>query len=147
MSIAIPTTVSLTADIVSSFVANNRIPHSEVAEVIASVHQALTNLSKPAVTPEPELAPAVPIGRSIKHEHIVCLEDGKKLKMLKRYLRTNYQMSPEEYRAKWKLPRDYPMVAPAYAEQRRSLAKAIGLGHQRGPAKFRDGPITRRVAA
>lgn len=123
--------LSLTADIVAAHVANNRVATNEVSDLIAQVHAALTNLNAPKVVAEPELQPAVPVRSSVKHDYIVCLEDGKKLKMLKRYLRTNYNMTPEEYRAKWKLPRDYPMVAPAYAEQRRGLAQAIGLGRKK----------------
>jgi predicted transcriptional regulator len=127
--------LSLTADIVAAHVANNRVATNEVSDLIAQVHAALSGLTEPKKPAEPELQPAVPVRSSIKHDYIVCLEDGKKLKMLKRYLRTNYNMTPEEYRAKWKLPRDYPMVAPAYAEQRRGLARAIGLGRKRDEAE------------
>ncbi|MDH7640807.1 MucR family transcriptional regulator [Sphingomonas oryzagri] len=129
--------LSLTADIVAAHVANNNVATSEVPSLIAQVHAALTGLTEPKKAEEPELQPAVPVRSSVKHDYIVCLEDGKKLKMLKRYLRTNYNMTPEEYRTKWKLPRDYPMVAPAYAEQRRGLAKQIGLGRKKdeAPAK------------
>jgi predicted transcriptional regulator len=123
--------LSLTADIVAAHVANNRVATNEVSDLIAQVHAALSGLTKPAQPEEPEQQPAVPVRASVKHDFIVCLEDGKKLKMLKRYLRTNYNMTPEEYRTKWKLPRDYPMVAPAYAEQRRGLAKEIGLGRKK----------------
>ncbi len=123
--------LSLTADIVAAHVANNRVATNEVADLISQVHTALSGLGSPVKTEEPEPQPAVPVRSSIKHDYIVCLEDGKKLKMLKRYLRTNYNMTPDEYRTKWKLPRDYPMVAPAYAEQRRGLAQAIGLGRKK----------------
>jgi predicted transcriptional regulator len=123
--------LSLTADIVAAHVANNNVSTGEVPQLIAQVHAALTGLTEPKKPEEPELQPAVPVRSSVKHDYIVCLEDGKKLKMLKRYLRTNYNMTPEEYRTKWKLPRDYPMVAPAYAEQRRGLAKQIGLGRKK----------------
>ncbi len=123
--------LSLTADIVAAHVANNRVATNEVADLISQVHSALSGLGTPVKTEEPEPQPAVPVRSSIKHDYIVCLEDGKKLKMLKRYLRTNYSMTPDEYRTKWKLPRDYPMVAPAYAEQRRGLAQAIGLGRKK----------------
>jgi predicted transcriptional regulator len=126
--------LSLTADIVAAHVANNNVSTSEVPQLIAQVHAALTGLTEPKKAEEPELQPAVPVRSSVKHDYIVCLEDGKKLKMLKRYLRTNYNMTPEEYRTKWKLPRDYPMVAPAYAEQRRGLAKQIGLGRKKDEA-------------
>ena len=123
--------LSLTADIVAAHVANNRVATNEVADLISQVHSALSGLGTPLKTEEPEPQPAVPVRSSIKHDYIVCLEDGKKLKMLKRYLRTNYSMTPEQYRAKWDLPRDYPMVAPAYAEKRRGLAHAIGLGRKK----------------
>ena len=105
-------------------------------QLIANVHQALAGLD----TNEPEapkLEPAVSIRASVKPDYLVCLEDGKKLKMLKRYLRTNYDMSPEEYRERWNLPADYPMVAPNYAEKRRELAKKIGLGRQPGQKRGR----------
>jgi predicted transcriptional regulator len=95
------------------------------------VHAALAGLSQPAPAPEVKLEPAVSVRSSIKPDYIICLEDGKKLKMLKRHLMTHYQMTPDDYRAKWSLPADYPMVAPNYAEQRRTLAKKIGLGTKR----------------
>ncbi len=138
--------LSLTADIVAAHVSNNRVATTEVSDLIAQVHAALSGLSDVKKADEPEPQPAVPVRSSIKHDYIVCLEDGKKLKMLKRYLRTNYNMTPEEYRTKWKLPRDYPMVAPAYAEQRRGLAKQIGLGRKKGetpvakPARAKAAP-------
>lgn len=145
--------LSLTADIVAAHVANNRVATNEVSDLIAQVHAALSGLTEPKKADEPEPQPAVPVRSSIKHDYIVCLEDGKKLKMLKRYLRTNYNMTPEEYRAKWKLPRDYPMVAPAYAEQRRGLARAIGLGRKKDeeevvvPKKAPAKPRARRTKA
>nr|WP_220129736.1 MucR family transcriptional regulator [Sphingomonas chungangi] len=145
--------LSLTADIVAAHVANNNVSTSEVPQLIAQVHAALTGLTEPKKTEEPELQPAVPVRSSVKHDYIVCLEDGKKLKMLKRYLRTNYDMTPEEYRTKWKLPRDYPMVAPAYAEQRRGLAKQIGLGRKKEeapavkPARAKAAPKAAPAAA
>jgi len=120
--------ISLTADIVSAHVSNNSVAASDVAALIQSTYEALSKAGEPVPEPEAAPEPAVAIRSSVKHDYIVCLEDGKKLKMLKRYLRTHYSMTPEEYRAKWKLPRDYPMVAPAYAEQRRGLARQIGLG-------------------
>lgn len=127
--------LGFTAEIVSSFVSNNPIASADVPEMIRSTFAALSALGAPppTVTPAPE--PAVSIRASVKHDYLICLEDGAKLKMLKRYLRTNYNMSPEEYRAKWSLSRDYPMVAPAYAEQRRALAKTIGLGTRKAAAK------------
>src|ERR1700761_6855478 len=120
--------ISLTADIVSAHVSNNNVAVGDLPKLIESVHAALAATGKPVEEEPVKAEPAVSVRASIKNDYIVCLEDGKKLKMLKRYLRTNYNMTPEEYRAKWKLPRDYPMVAPAYAEQRRGLARAIGLG-------------------
>lgn len=123
--------IALTADIVSAHVSNNNVSNTDLPGLIESVHAALVQIETPAVAESVAAAPAVPIRSSVKQDYIVCLEDGKKLKMLKRYLRTNYNMSPEDYRAKWGLPRDYPMVAPAYAEQRRGLAKQIGLGRKR----------------
>ena len=119
----------LGADIVAAYVSRNAVAAEAVPEIIRSVYGALEGLSKgPAPAPEEKPRPAVPVGRSIQHDYIICLEDGKKLKMLKRHLMTHYQMTPDEYRAKWNLPADYPMVAPNYAEQRRTLAKKIGLG-------------------
>jgi len=123
--------INLTADIVSAHVANNNVPAAELPGLIQTVYAALEKTSRPAETETPKAQPAVSIRASVRNDYIVCLEDGKKLKMLKRYLRTNYNMTPEEYRAKWGLPRDYPMVAPAYAEQRKDLAKKIGLGRKR----------------
>lgn len=123
--------LTLTADIVSAHVSNNNVAVSDLAGLITNVHRSLAALGEaPAAPAEEELKPAVPIRSSIKNDHIVCLEDGKKLKMLKRHLMTHYQLTPADYRARWKLPADYPMVAPAYAEQRRSLAKKIGLGRK-----------------
>ena len=123
--------LSLTVDIVSSHVSNNTVPVAEVPTLIEQVFGTLNKLSAPEPEPEPRPEPAVPVRRSIMPDHIVCLEDGKKLKMLKRHLKSQYNMSPDEYRERWGLPADYPMVAPNYAEQRRSLAKKIGLGTSR----------------
>lgn len=125
--------IDLTASIVSAFVANNSVPASDLPALIASTHAAILALdgnAAPAVEPE-KLVPAVSVKKSITPDFLICLEDGKKFKSLKRHLRTAYNMSPEEYRAKWSLPNDYPMVAPAYAEARSSLAKKMGLGQQR----------------
>ncbi|WP_407696456.1 MucR family transcriptional regulator [Sphingomonas abietis] len=122
--------ISLTSDIVSAHVTNNNVPAAELPALIKSVHDALAKTNMPTVVEPAAPEPAVPIRSSIKHDYIVCLEDGKKLKMLKRYLRTNFAMTPEEYRTKWSLPRDYPMVAPAYAETRKELAVKIGLGRK-----------------
>jgi predicted transcriptional regulator len=125
------TLVTLTADIVSAHVSNNSVAVSDLPLLIQNVHSALSGLGTAAAEPEVKQEPAVSIRSSIKPDYIVCLEDGKKLKMLKRHLMTHYQMTPEQYRAKWGLPADYPMVAPNYAEQRRTLAKKIGLGTKR----------------
>lgn len=125
------TLITLTADIVAAHVSNNSVAVSDLAILIANVHGALSGLGSPIPVAEVKAEPAVSIRSSIKPDFIVCLEDGKKLKMLKRHLMTHYQMTPEQYRAKWGLPNDYPMVAPNYAEQRRSLAKKIGLGTKR----------------
>ena len=125
------TLIALTADIVSAHVSNNSVAVSDLPVLIQNVHNALSSLGDDLVEPEVKQEPAVSIRASIKPDFIVCLEDGKKLKMLKRHLMTHYQMTPEQYRAKWNLPADYPMVAPNYAEQRRSLAKEIGLGTKR----------------
>lgn len=125
------TLVSLTADIVAAHVSNNSVAVSDLPVLIANVHGALSNLGGPAPVEIVKQEPAVSVRSSIKPDFIVCLEDGKKLKMLKRHLMTHYQMTPEQYRAKWNLPADYPMVAPNYAEQRRTLAKKIGLGTKR----------------
>lgn len=125
------TLITFTADIVAAHVSNNDVAVTDLPELIASVYAALANLGEAPRELESKPQPAVPVRSSIKPDYIVCLEDGKKLKMLKRYLRTNYNMSPEEYRARWGLHADYPMVAPNYAETRRDLAKKIGLGRKR----------------
>lgn len=124
------TLVTLTADIVSAHVANNSVAVGDLPLLIRNVHEALDGLGRSQAAPEAKPEPAVSIRASIKPDYLVCLEDGKKLKMLKRHLMTHYQMTPADYRAKWNLPPDYPMVAPNYAEQRRSLAKKIGLGRK-----------------
>ena len=127
--------LALTADIVAAHVAHNRVTVGELPELISKVHGALATLGQASAAPAAaEQKPAVSIRSSIKPDHIICLEDGKKLTMLKRYLHTNFGMTPQQYRAKWKLPADYPMVAPNYAEKRRTLAKAIGLGRKTGTA-------------
>lgn len=120
--------LDLTTSIVAAYLSNNTIAAADIPALITTVHASLGSVGEPvAVKPEP-LVPAVPIRQSVKHDHIVCLEDGKHLKMLKRHLRTAYDMSPDQYRAKWNLPRDYPMVAPAYSEKRSQLALSYGLG-------------------
>ncbi|WP_437378149.1 MucR family transcriptional regulator [Inquilinus limosus] len=123
----------MTTQIVTSYISRNAVPTDQLGSVIQAIHDALRNVgSAPAAAAASAPArPAVPIRRSVQPDYIVCLEDGKKLKMLKRHLRTTYNMSPEEYRAKWGLPADYPMVAPNYAEQRSAFAKKIGLGKAR----------------
>ena len=121
------TLITLTADIVAAHVSNNMVAVGDIPQLIENVHNALAKLHGTVAEEElPE--PAVSVRASIKPDYIVCLEDGKKLKMLKRHLMTHYNMTPDEYRAKWGLSPDYPMVAPNYAEQRRQLAKKIGLG-------------------
>ena len=124
--------LSLTTEIVASFVGGNTVAASELPTVIASVFQALrlAGQAEPKTVPQVP-APAVPIKKSVGRDYVICLEDGKKLKMLKRHLATRYQMTPAEYRQRWGLPKDYPMVAPAYAEARSLLAKTIGLGRKR----------------
>lgn len=119
--------ITLTADIVAAHVSNNSVAVSDVSTLIGNVHAALAGLSGTAAAPEIVLEPAVPVRNSVKRDYIVCLDDGKKLKMLKRHLMTHYGMTPDDYRAKWGLPADYPMVAPAYAEQRRELARLSAL--------------------
>jgi predicted transcriptional regulator len=131
------TLITLTSDIVAAHLSNNNVEVDAVAGLIANVYNALAGLGDKPVVVEERPEPAVPIRRSIRPDHIVCLEDGKELKMLKRYLRTNYNMTPEEYRARWGLPADYPMVAPNYAEKRRDLAKKIGLGRKPGTVRGR----------
>jgi predicted transcriptional regulator len=124
--------IELTADIVSAYVSNNPVPAAEIPALINQVHSALQRVSSgQGETAAEPLKPAVPVKRSITAEHIVCLEDGKKFKSLKRHLRTQYNMTPEQYREKWGLPPDYPMVAPNYAAARSQLAKQMGLGQQR----------------
>jgi predicted transcriptional regulator len=124
--------IELTAQIVSAYVGNNTVPSAEIANLIGQVHAALKRVSGGQVAPSAEPArPAVPVKRSINSDFIVCLEDGKKFKSLRRHLRTQYNLTPEQYREKWGLPADYPMVAPNYAAARSQLAKQMGLGQQR----------------
>lgn len=125
------TLIAYTTDIVSAHVSNNSVVVGDLPHLISNVYHALAGLSA-SVSNEPKAEPAVPIKSSIKSDYIVCLEDGKKMKMLKRHLMTHYGMTPEDYRSKWDLPADYPMVAPNYAQKRRELAKAIGLGKKKG---------------
>jgi predicted transcriptional regulator len=123
----------MTADVVAAYVSNNTLPMAQVAEVINAVYGSLRGLETQATEPAVEpLKPAVPPRRSITPDYLICLEDGKRLKMLKRHLRTTYNLSPDEYRTRWGLQPDYPMVAPNYAAQRSEFAKKIGLGRETG---------------
>ena len=149
------TLLSLTADIVSAHVSNNQISASDVSALSAKVHAALSDVGKPAIVEEPAKDPAVSVRASVKPDYIVCLEDGMKLKMIKRHLQTHHQMTPAEYKSKWKLPADYPLVAPNYAAQRKDLALKIGLGRKKPapatkpapakPARAKRAPKAKRV--
>jgi len=137
--------VEMTADLVSAYVSNNPIPVSELPALIAQIHQSLSALAGVAPAPVEEAQkPAVNPKRSVQDDYIVCLEDGKKFKSLKRHLSTHYDLTPEQYREKWKLPADYPMVAPAYAAARSSLAKQMGLG-RKPKAPEPEAPPARRT--
>ena len=129
--------ISLTSDIVAAHVSNNDVSVADVPALISNVYGALAGLGQVVVVEEKRPEPAVTVRASIKPDYIVCLEDGKKLKMLKRHLMTHYNLTPEQYRARWNLPSDYPMVAPNYAEKRRELAKKIGLGRKPGVKRGR----------
>ncbi len=131
------TLITLTSDIVAAHVSNNSVSVDDLAKVITSVYGALSGLGRVEVAPEKALEPAVSIRASVKPDHIVCLEDGKKLKLLKRHLMTHYNLTPDQYRQRWGLAADYPMVAPNYAEKRRELAKKIGLGRKPGARRGR----------
>ncbi len=120
----------MTADVVAAYVRNNPLASNDLPEVISLVHASLTDIGRDASAAAVPLQPAVPIRRSVTPDYIVCLEDGKKLKMLKRHLRTSYNLTPDEYRTKWQLGPDYPMVAPNYAKRRSEFAKQIGLGQK-----------------
>ena len=122
--------LGLASDIVAAHVSNNPVPLGELPGLIETVYGTLSGLSQPEAEPEVELKPAVNPKKSITDDYIICLEDGKKLKMLKRHLKTAYDMTPEDYRAKWNLPHDYPMVAPSYSKKRQQLAKKNGLGRK-----------------
>ncbi len=141
--------LGLTAEIVSAHVSNNPVSLSDLPALIQEVHRTLSTLGSPAPKVEPEKPqPAVPVKKSILPDYLICLEDGKKLKMLKRHLQTSYKMSPEQYREKWGLPPEYPMVAPNYAKHRSSLAKQIGLGTKpRKPGATPAGRGSRTAAA
>jgi len=131
------TLITLTTDIVVSYVSNNSVAADEVSALIQSVHGTLAGLGSGGATAEARPEPAVSVRSSVKRDHIVCLEDGKKMKMLKRHLMTDHGLTPDEYRARWGLSSDYPMVAPDYAEKRRDLAKKIGLGRKPGQKRGR----------
>jgi predicted transcriptional regulator len=123
----------MTTDVVAAYVSNNTLPTGQLAEVIGAVYASLKTLESRGMEPRAEaLKPAVPVRKSVTPDYLICLEDGKKLKMLKRHLRSTYGLTPDEYRQKWGLPPDYPMVAPNYAEQRSAFAKKIGLGRGAG---------------
>jgi predicted transcriptional regulator len=127
--VGVDDTLRMTAEIVASFVANNKVASDQLPDLIRTVHNTVATLAvgEDLRTPE-KPKPAVPVNKSVHTDYIICLEDGKKLTMLKRYLRSTYNMTPDEYRKRWGLPADYPMVAPAYAAQRSAFAKQIGLG-------------------
>lgn len=122
------TLITLTADIVAAHLSNNMVQTAEIPDLIRNIHGALHGLGAPVETVATKQEPAVPVRASIKPDFIICLEDGRKMKMLKRHLMTRYGMTPDQYRTKWNLPADYPMVAPNYAQTRSNLAKKIGLG-------------------
>ena len=143
-----PSFIDFTADIVAAYVSNNSVAATELPGLIESVYRALGQLGTPAAPQVEEQKPAVPLKKSVTPEYIICLEDGKKFKSLKRHLRTSYGMTPEAYREKWGLPKDYPMVAPAYAAARSELAKNMGLGQTRKKAPVAPAKkTTRRKAA
>ncbi|MBX6744096.1 MAG: MucR family transcriptional regulator [Acetobacteraceae bacterium] len=138
--------LGLTAEIVAAHVSNNPVSLGDLPNLIQEVYRTLASVGQPAAKPQPERPqPAVPIKKSITPEYLICLEDGKKLKMLKRHLQTSYNMTPEQYRERWGLPPDYPMVAPNYAKHRSTLAKKIGLGTK--PRGRPAGPRRREAAA
>ncbi len=144
-----PNYIELSADIVSAYVSNNSVPAADLPSLLASVYAALTKTTQGQQTePQAELIPAVPVKKSVTPDFIICLDDGKSFKSLKRHLRTTYDMTPEQYRAKWGLPADYPMVAPNYAKARSELAKRMGLGRKAGtsPAKKTGGRGRKRAA-
>jgi len=141
--------IDFTTEIVAAYVSNNSVAATELPALIESVYRALGQLGTPAAAPVEEQKPAVPLKKSVTPEYIICLEDGKKFKSLKRHLRTSYGMTPDAYREKWGLPKDYPMVAPAYAAARSELAKNMGLGQTRkkaAPAPAKK-PTRRKAAA
>jgi len=141
------TLITLASDIVAAHVANNSVAVGELPELIGNVYTALAGLGAPAPEPEAPPQPAVPVRSSVKKDKIVCLEDGMELKMLKRHLMTHHGMTPAEYRQRWSLPSDYPMVAPNYTETRRDLAKKIGLGRKPGTKVTPKAPAPAKAPA
>ena len=134
--------LELTAGIVSAYVSHNSIPPSQLPELIQTVFRSLSETGETGAAPRGKAPkPAIPVRRTVQPDYLVCLEDGKRLKMLKRHLRTNYNLTPEQYRAKWGLPADYPMVAPNYAKRRSEFAKKIGLGQKRPEKTGPPAPI------
>jgi len=134
-----PNYIDLAADIVSAYVSKNSVPQADLPGLIDSVHTALSQATQGATeVSKEELTPAVPIKKSITPDYLICLDDGKKFKSLKRHLRTAYNRTPEEYRARWNLPSDYPMVAPNYAQARSALARSMGLGQKRAATRKRS---------
>ncbi len=146
-TISKPNFIELAADIVSAYVSNNSVPVADIPGLISSVHAALNGMVETAPVKAEPAVPAVSVKKSITPDFIICLEDGKKFKSLKRHLRTTYDMTPEDYRAKWGLPRDYPMVAPNYAAARSELAKTMGLGQQRRKSEQKGRSKKAAVAA
>ena len=120
--------MGLTTDIVSSYVSNNSVPSDQLGRFIDVVYSTLSDLNNSKNSSQQDIVPAIPIKKSVTYDYIICLEDGKKFKSIKRHLKTAYNMTPEEYKAKWNLPSDYPMVAPSYSEKRSQLANSMGLG-------------------
>lgn len=140
--------IQLAAEIVAAYVSRNQVATDELGALISSVHRSIHDLGRDPAPAEPEpLKPAVPIKKSITPDYLICLEDGHKLKMLKRHLSSRYGLTPEEYRKKWGLPHDYPMVAPSYAETRSQLAKSIGLGLGGKAAPVKVAPAKRTTRA
>jgi predicted transcriptional regulator len=143
------TLIELTSHIASAYVGNNSVAAGDLPNLIRSIHSALAGVDKPMEAPAETKTPAVPIKKSLGEDYLICLEDGRKFKSLKRHLRTKYNLSPDEYRAKWNLPRTYPMVAPAYAAARSNLAKQMGLGQggRQAAGKSAKGPVKARAKA
>ena len=138
--------LAATATLAGAYFSRNSVPSEQISQILTDIHGSLAGLGQTSAELEP-VKPAVSIRRSITPDYIVCLEDGKQLKMLKRHLRTTYDMTPEQYRAKWGLPTDYPMVAPNYAKSRSEFAKKIGLGRKAAPPTPRRSPRTKKAPA